>query len=651
MAFASLTIDLNARIANIERDMGRAAQVAERNSQRMQASFARAGQAFSGLIGAVGVGSFAAFIQSSIDAADELGKLSQKIGINIEQLAGYKVAADLSGISLEQFGTGVRQLRKNIAEQDPLLKKLGITATDADGAMLQLADLFQRLPNGAQKTAIAMTLMGKSGADMIPLLNGGGSALQGLIEKGREMNPITEEMARQAEKFNDTLTVFKTQASGAGISIANDLLPHMNAAFDAAEAATKEFGKFNGALVGLGQLGPIGQTVGVLWANVAYVFKGVGVEIGGIAAQLSALGRGEFKQAGIIGDMMKRDAVIARKEIDAIEKRIMGLAGKPVDAAKLAASTKRGNSLEANILGSDKTSGSAKSAKSAKDKLDLIDPFGKERRAAEEAALKISLDANNAAFDALDALRNEQIAQDERAAASLGRLRDAHIGILDPIQQYRDKLDEVQTLLDAGQFTSDQAAAASLYWQEQIDAAAGFGAEVKKQTTEMDLFWENAAKGFQTHLADYLFDPFKDGMDGMLQGFGNLLKRMAAEAIAADISRAIFGDSKNNTAGLLAGLGGSSDQNLLGSFASLFGFASGGSFKVGGSGGTDSQLVAFKASPDERVTIETPAQQRARGSQPIYMTVVTQDAASFSKSRGQIQADLAFAVQGARRYQ
>jgi len=39
-------------------------------------------------------------------------------------------------------------------------------------------------------------------------------------------------------------------------------------------------------------------------------------------------------------------------------------------------------------------------------------------------------------------------------------------------------------------------------------------------------------------------------------------------------------------------------------------FANGGSFMVGGSGGTDSQLVRFKASPDERVTIETPAQQR-----------------------------------------
>lgn len=39
------------------------------------------------------------------------------------------------------------------------------------------------------------------------------------------------------------------------------------------------------------------------------------------------------------------------------------------------------------------------------------------------------------------------------------------------------------------------------------------------------------------------------------------------------------------------------------------GFASGGSFTVGGSGGTDSQLVAFNATPGERVAVSTPGHQ------------------------------------------
>lgn len=84
------------------------------------------------------------------------------------------------------------------------------------------------------------------------------------------------------------------------------------------------------------------------------------------------------------------------------------------------------------------------------------------------------------------------------------------------------------------------------------------------------------------------------------------------------------------------------------------GFAGGGSFTVGGQGGTDSQLVKFMASPDERVTIETPSQQRARqsGSSPtvvqVSMTVNAKDATSFDQNRQQLvmglQSELTRAV-------
>lgn len=41
------------------------------------------------------------------------------------------------------------------------------------------------------------------------------------------------------------------------------------------------------------------------------------------------------------------------------------------------------------------------------------------------------------------------------------------------------------------------------------------------------------------------------------------------------------------------------------------GFQTGGKFKVGGSGGADSQLVAFRASPNEEVSVKTPSQRDA----------------------------------------
>lgn len=47
----------------------------------------------------------------------------------------------------------------------------------------------------------------------------------------------------------------------------------------------------------------------------------------------------------------------------------------------------------------------------------------------------------------------------------------------------------------------------------------------------------------------------------------------------------------------------------LPSIPTFGGFAEGGSFQVGGSGATDSQVVAFKATPGEKVSIQTPQQQ------------------------------------------
>ena len=75
-----------------------------------------------------------------------------------------------------------------------------------------------------------------------------------------------------------------------------------------------------------------------------------------------------------------------------------------------------------------------------------------------------------------------------------------------------------------------------------------------------------------------------------------------------------FGTALSGMASGLASAAGGAVGSFLGNmFADLVGFQHGGSFKVGGSGGTDSQLVAFKASPREKVSVETPGQQSKGG--------------------------------------
>lgn len=73
------------------------------------------------------------------------------------------------------------------------------------------------------------------------------------------------------------------------------------------------------------------------------------------------------------------------------------------------------------------------------------------------------------------------------------------------------------------------------------------------------------------------------------------------------------------------------------------GFANGGSFRVGGNGGTDSQLVQFMASPNETVSVQTPQQASGGGggrNVTVHMTVVANDAQSFQRTSRQLVTQL-----------
>jgi len=79
--------------------------------------------------------------------------------------------------------------------------------------------------------------------------------------------------------------------------------------------------------------------------------------------------------------------------------------------------------------------------------------------------------------------------------------------------------------------------------------------EFKKATDQMQEFAKAAAESIQSSFADFLFDPFKNGLKGMLSGFLNVIRRMIAEAAAATILQSLFGGfvGKGGFLGALAG--------------------------------------------------------------------------------------------------
>jgi hypothetical protein len=182
-----------------------------------------------------------AFAKGAIDAADNMRDLSQKTGVSVENLSRFQQAAEKSGTTIEGVGNAMVKLSRGMAAaaetgEGPAaeaLQTLGISAVDAAGklrstdqVMLEVSDRFQQMPDGAQKAALAVQLFGKAGAEMIPVLNEGRQAIEGLAAT------MSTEFANKADAYNDSLAATKAVFGQIGMEIANQLLPYLSSAVD-----------------------------------------------------------------------------------------------------------------------------------------------------------------------------------------------------------------------------------------------------------------------------------------------------------------------------------------------------------------------------------------------------------------------------------
>jgi len=210
-------------------------------SDNMRRSLVQGAAALRVFAGSIAVREMVNFVKGNIDLADKLDKMSMRTGVAVEQLARYKVAAELSDVSLESMGVALNKLNKNIVEASSgsgaaavAFKAMGINVRDAQGNLKsadtitgEIADRFKGFPDGPQKAALAMAVFGKSGADLIPLLNSGSEAMNEF-----KLN-IGPEFSAASAAFNDRLTLINVGVQNFGIAVAKQMLPALNDGLDA----------------------------------------------------------------------------------------------------------------------------------------------------------------------------------------------------------------------------------------------------------------------------------------------------------------------------------------------------------------------------------------------------------------------------------
>jgi hypothetical protein len=190
--------------------------------------------------GIAAAGALAVIVKKTADAGDAVWDMSQRTGIATETLSGLKLAAEKSGTSIEGVAVGLRFLGRSMVNASDGVKTssdafadLSISVKDAEGklrpmqdVMLDVADRFAGMENGAEKTALAIKLFGRSGTELIPMLNLGAEGLRKEIEMAEKLGLVfTEKTAKAADKFKDTMTELNGALAGMRNDIGNALIP------------------------------------------------------------------------------------------------------------------------------------------------------------------------------------------------------------------------------------------------------------------------------------------------------------------------------------------------------------------------------------------------------------------------------------------
>ncbi len=475
-SLGSLVIRMAVDTARFEGDLGRAAAVAESRMRNIRDTTQRAVAG----IAAAGTAAAAAVgvaLKAAVDRADDMRDMAAAAGVSVEQLSRLGFAAKQSGVDVEIVGKALAKLSKD-----------GIPNANAE--LYRLADIFASMEHGPEKTAIAIDKFGERlGPGLIPLLNEGSAGLKEMAEQADRLGlTISTSTADAADKFNDKLGLLKGTVEGIANSLAAQLLPTLN---DIADAMVETATKTESLKASSSTLGKIIKGL----VDVGYTFY---VMLDTLANSVVAVA--DAAAAAATGDLAEAKRVLLEENARQIEaeRRLTEFTAKMWD--ERVSDAERANARLAAI---------SRSPGQANDVLARFIPEGKKTDTKDKAK---------------DSLGEIQV-----YARQMFNLANAQADAIDEINEAA-KASNRRFLIDISNETN--ATLSELADQSQARAA--------QLSDGMSVYAEQAARNMQTAFADFLFDPFDKGIKGMLAGFIDTVRRMIAEAAAAEILKGFF---------------------------------------------------------------------------------------------------------------
>jgi len=599
MAIAKLSIDLEARLTKLESDLKQATSLAEKASGQIKSAFSGLALIFTGLAGALSVGALKGAFDQYVEGAANMQRLAVVTGTTTENISALVSVAKLSGTEVGQLEAGMVRLAAALSKAGEESKGAGkafslleldpdqLRSMDTGKALQEVAKAFSEVEEGSSKTALAVAIFGKAGAELLPYLedlaaNGALVAKvtteQGQAAKEYEQNlkkleaakrslvkVIATELVPPASVFVKTLADLAKEANG--VTSAVKPLADDNSIRSWAESGAMAVANFVDALqllksivIELGTpLERIGRniyTVGAL-AGVAFdvnssfsekseAFNALKKENKAYFADLDKRLEDNRKPATLFSERLKTAFSALKSDSNVEPKRKREVNFSPEDPAPRPSGGVRGRSASIDdgqrLLQQLKDRILATQHLTEVEKLEAEIADGKYKTAS--AANLETAKGYAQTLDNLAALRAaaEAAAEEQRKRADdFQRIFDA---TRTPAEALNIEIDRLMTLLDNGTL-GEGAAALELFGraaQQAGEKMQSLEEQVQRTVEGIDVFAKSAAKNIQSAFAEFLFDPFANGTKSMLQSFGETVRRMIANAAAADLGRRLFGD-------------------------------------------------------------------------------------------------------------
>lgn len=254
--------------------------------------------------------------KGALDSAVSIGKLAQETGASAGTLSVLVMAAHDVGISQDQMGQSLVRLSRNMenasngsAQSQKAFQSLGISMSDIKSKnpadmFVEIGQKLQAMPDGATKSAIAMQLFGRSGAQLIPVLNeiGASGGFDELRQKAQSLGLyLSDDFIAQAKAGEEELRNMQDVTHGFAMQFMSGFVPEAtkamgdfaNTVSSGGTTAFKTLGDFAGNVVrGIVNVFLVGaQTIAVVWTSLFQGLKDIVMTLDkiGNATQASSL--------------------------------------------------------------------------------------------------------------------------------------------------------------------------------------------------------------------------------------------------------------------------------------------------------------------------------------------------------------------------